>query len=361
MASMIAQLLVSVIFFEALIVDATKDVRAPTYVVNLDSPPLERWKTIAETYSSDYAILVKEAEDKYPAKLVELVGKIAGDLDTYMPQPYADELRGVAKYSGLSLGLTVLVNIVYDITAFARQESGARGACTSIVATATDGTTYHGRNLDYSLAPILRNLTVVVRFQRGGQTVYTGTTYAGFVGLVTGQRANGITLSLDERNTGEWWENIIEAILHGTGSIMSFVLRDTLANSSMDYESALGFLRSTPLIAPAYLILGGAKADQGAVITRDRSHAADVWEVGSQEGQWYLVETNYDHWKAPPSGDNRRDPAIAAMNATGQANINGDTLYKVLSTPPVLNDGTTYTTIMSAAKPDLYYADIRFS
>ena len=355
-----AQLLALVIFFEVLFVGTSEDVRAPTYVVNLDLPPLERWKTVVEDYASDLAILLKEVEDKYPDELVKIVGKIAGSLDSYMPQPYADEIRGVAKYSGLSLGLTVLANIMYDITAFGGEKSNARGACTSIVATAADGTTYHGRNLDYTFVAILRNLTVVVHFQRSGQTIYTGTTYAGYVGLLTGQRANGITISLDERDQGKWWENVIQAILDGTGAIVSFVLRDTLSNSSMDFESSLAFLQSTPLIATSYIILGGAKAGQGAVITRDRTHAADVWRLDLQAGRWYLVETNYDHWEAPPPSDDRRDPAIAAMNATGKANINGDTLYGVLSTPPVLNDGTTYTTIMSAANPDLYYAYIRF-
>lgn len=354
-------LLASVVFLEVLftLVHTNQDVRVPTYVVNLDSPPLERWKTVANQYSTDYTILLKEVEQKFPAMLVEVADKIASRLDSYMPPPYADELRGVAKYSNQSLGLTVLGNVMYDMTAFGKK-SNAKGACTSIVAMAADGTMYHGRNLDYNLADILRNLTIVVNFQRGGQTLYTGTTYAGFVGLLTGQRPNGITISLDERDTGEWWENAIEALLAGTGAIASFVIRDTLSNSSLDFDSSLALLQRIPLIAPSYLIVGGAKPGQGAVITRDRSHAVDVWELDTSASQWYLVETNYDHWKAPPSSDNRRDPAIATMNATGQANINGDTLYKVLSTPPVLNDGTTYTTIMSATKPDLYYAYSRF-
>jgi len=37
------------------------------------------------------------------------------------------------------------------------------------------------------------------------------------------------------------------------------------------------------------------------------------------------------------------------MNATGKQNISLNTIFGVLSTPPVLNDQTTYTTLMSAA------------
>ena len=44
---------------------------------------------------------------------------------------------------------------------------------------------------------------------------------------------------------------------------------------------------------------------------------------------WYIVETNYDLWNNPPADDDRRDPAIKAMNAIGQANITADTLVEV--------------------------------
>ena len=76
-------------------------------------------------------------------------------------------------------------------------------------------------------------------------------------------------------------------------------------------------------------------------------------------GRWYVLETYYDHWAPPLADDDRRDPGIRAMNTTGRVAISGDTLFKVLSISPVLNDGTTYTNIMSAAQPDLYHAVIR--
>ena len=59
--------------------------------------------------------------------------------------------------------------------------------CTSIVAEALDGTILHGRNLDFSATNILQDLTIIVDFQRRAKTVYTGTTLAGYVGLLTGQ------------------------------------------------------------------------------------------------------------------------------------------------------------------------------
>ena len=100
---------------------------------------------------------------------------------------------------------------------------------------------------------------------------------------------------------------------------------------------------------------------QGAVITRDRAYALDIWKIDPLNGHWYVVETNYDHWKPPSPDDDRRDPAMMALNMTGRRNINAETLFQVLSTPPVLNPRTTYTTIMSAADPSLYYSVIRHS
>ena len=98
---------------------------------------------------------------------------------------------------------------------------------------------------------------------------------------------------------------------------------------------------------------------QGCVITRSRAKAIDVWEMKKTGHPWYILETNYDHWELPPKGDDRRDPAIKAMNETTRAGLNATSLFKVMSTPPVLNNATTYTVIMSAAKPEVYNTWVR--
>lgn len=96
-----------------------------------------------------------------------------------------------------------------------------------------------------------------------------------------------------------------------------------------------------------YIIVGGAKPGEGAIVTRNRTVVADLWELDAPS-RWFLVETNYDHWLPPPSSDNRRDPANRHMNATGSAGIGSGSMFKILSEFPNLNSETTYTTIMSA-------------
>jgi len=74
-------------------------------------------------------------------------------------------------------------------------------------------------------------------------------------------------------------------------------------------------------------------------------------------GGWAWV--NASQWNPPPKNDDRRDPGNKAMAAIGSHNITGATMFQqVLSLPPVLNDDTKYTTIMSASL-DLYDVVVR--
>ena len=232
--------------------------------------------------------------------------------------------------------------------------------CTSIVAETLNGSIYHGRNLDYSFSDVLRKLTVVVDFQQGGQIMYTGTTFVGLVGLLTGQKPHSYTISVDQRNSGTWWMNAFEAIVAGTHGIMILVIRDALSNKEMDFASVVDSLTKQQLVAPSYIIVGGTKPGEGVVITRDRAATRNVWLLDPDNRRgWYLVETNYDHWQPPPKEDDRRDAAIKAMDVTTRAGLNASSLFKVLSTPPVLNNETVYTAVMSAAIPELYGSWVR--
>ncbi|XP_030777091.1 N-acylethanolamine-hydrolyzing acid amidase isoform X3 [Rhinopithecus roxellana] len=173
--------------------------------------------------------------------------------------------------------------------------------CTSIVAQDSRGHIYHGRNLDYPFGNVLRKLTVDVQFLKNGQTL----------------------------------------------------------NESENFEAAVSKLAKTPLIADVYYIVGGTSPQEGVVITRNRDGPADIWPLDPLNGAWFRVETNYDHWKPAPKQDDRRTPAIKALNATGQANLSLEALFQVLSVVPVYNNLTIYTTVMSAGSPDKYISRIR--
>ncbi|KAI5278823.1 N-Acylethanolamine-Hydrolyzing Acid Amidase [Manis pentadactyla] len=321
----------------------------PLFNLSLDAAPELRWLPVLRHFDEDYlrAAFAQILRDTVPKWIHALIRKAVGELERFLPQPFADEIRGVCDALNFNPADCLLLNLAYESTAF----------CTSIVAQDSRGHIYHGRNLDYPFGYFLRNLTVDVQFLKNGQVAFTGTTFVGYVGLWTGQSPHKFTVSGDEREKGWWWENVIAALFQ-RHSLVSWLIRTTLSESE-NFEAAVYRLAKTPLIADVYYIVGGTFPREGVVITRNRDGPVDIWPLDPLNGAWFRVETNYDHWKPAPESDDRRTPAIKALNATGQANLSLDALFQVLSVFPVYNNYTIYTTVMSAANPDKYITRIR--
>ncbi|XP_030647310.1 N-acylethanolamine-hydrolyzing acid amidase isoform X2 [Chanos chanos] len=320
----------------------------PLVNISLDVPAEQRWAPLVKLYDVDF--LKKAAaqviESILPKWVHRAVIPIVQKLGTHLPQPYGAEIRGMATFYDTAISDIIMLNFAYEVSAF----------CTSIVAQDAKGNIYHGRNLDYP-HDVLRNLTIDVLYTKNGEVAYRGTTFAGYVGLWTGQSANKFTVSGDQRDKGHLWENIISAFLFKSSPV-SWLVRETL-EEAVDFQDAVMRLAKVPLITDVYYIVGGVRAGEGVVITRDRRGPADIWPLDTLHGEWYRVETNYDHWLPNPSRDPRREAAMQAMNSTGENAINLDSLYKVLSLPPVCNRITVYTTVMSAAAPERYRTVVR--
>uniref|UniRef100_A0A8C6T3T3 Acid ceramidase n=1 Tax=Neogobius melanostomus TaxID=47308 RepID=A0A8C6T3T3_9GOBI len=263
--------------------------------------------------------------------------------------PVQDEIKGIALDSGIPLGEIVLFNIFYEIFT----------VCTSVVAEDDKGNLVHGRNLDFGLflgwnvtnkswivSDKLKPLVVNLDFRRNNKTVFKSTNFAGYVGMLTGLRPNLFSLTMNERF------NLDGGYIGKDGMWMSFLTRSVLENAT-SYENARYLLAQTKLLAPAYFILGGNQTGQGCIITRSRVQSLDVLEINLKLGRWYVLETNYDHWEDPFFLDDRRTFAMKCMNKTTQNSISIKTLYDVLSTKPVLNKLTTYTTLMQVSEGTL--------
>ncbi|XP_075996944.1 N-acylethanolamine-hydrolyzing acid amidase-like [Genypterus blacodes] len=327
------------------------DFSPPVVNVSLDEAPEVRWNDLLKVF--DINFLKKAAaeviDSTVPKWVHQAVAPVALALDKYIPQPYEGEIRGLASHFGGSLSDIIILNFAYEISAF----------CTSIVAQDTNGHVYHGRNLDYPHS-ILRNLTINVIFLKNGEVAYRGTSFAGYIGLWTGQSPDKFTVSGDQRGDDHWWnwwKNLVSAFLLGRSPV-SWLVRETLEKAD-DFQDALMRLSKIPIITGVYYIVGGVRGGEGAVITRDRTGPADIWPLEPVAGAWFRVETNYDHWLPLPARDHRREAADKALNATGQDHINMDTLFQVLSVFPVCNGITVYTTTMSAATPEKYTTLVR--
>ncbi|KAJ8271748.1 hypothetical protein COCON_G00106070 [Conger conger] len=329
------------------------------YTVDLDLPPSKRWTGIITDKKVDLVSMIQAIKDLADSfvpsgRLIEIVDKDLPLIVNTLPYPFNEEIKGIAKDSGVPLGEVILFNIFYEIFT----------VCTSLVAEDADGNLFHGRNLDFGLfmgwdlknkswtiTEKLKPLVVNVDFTRNNRTVFKSTNFAGYVGMLTGIRPHTFTLTMNERfSLDGGYIGILEWIMgKRDGMWMSFLTRSVLENAT-SYEEARNRLAQTKLLAPAYFILGGNQTGQGCVITRSRVLSLDIWELDKKLGRWYVLETNYDHWKEPFFLDDRRTPAMKCMNQTMQANISIKTIYNVLSTKPVLNKLTTYTTLMDVSK-----------
>jgi hypothetical protein len=313
------------------------------FVVNLDLPPQRRWLHVMPQYQQPimqmYNFVTSFIPPSVRAEILEAVAMVGGALDIFLGT-YGLEIEGLAGMVGLPAGDIALINLLYEMVSM----------CTSIVAEDADGHILHSRNLDFGLGTdfttLLQNLTLQVEFQKGGKTVYYGTTYAAYVGLLTGMAPGRFGISLNLRHSGDILGNVRELLNNPAANVASFLLRHILESES-DYDSALKRLTTEPLISESYIILSGVRSGQGAVITRNRTIAADVWTLGGPKQDWFLLQTNHDHWMPSPPGDHRSAVGEAAMNSIGQAHVSLDGLYQVLSTKPILNAQTTYTTSMA--------------
>lgn len=331
--------LVLVVSFTSGSLTQLTDVPPREWIVNLDLPPEQRWPW--QAMLPYYLTAVQEAQNligKFIPKYYQpIVEDLAADLLPYLGE-YAGEITSGAKLCNISIGRAVLLNLIYE----------AQAACTSIIAQTETGHILHARNLDFPLTSVLRKLTIQVDFRSKGKTLYKGTTYVGYVGLLTGMRLNAFSISANERDLGDYLiDNILQAMFIPGTTSASFLIRDTLASIN-NFKEAVLALSNTPLAAPIYFIVAGVTEGEGAVISRDRDGAANVWFLDvPNQARWFEVETNDDHWEPPT--DTRRATANIAMQKVGWTNISLRAMYDVLSTPPVLNQQTTYTTTMSPA------------
>eukprot|EP00494_Astrolonche_serrata_P023472 UN23730 len=52
--------------------------------------------------------------------------------------------------------------------------------------------------------------------------------------------------------------------------------------------------------------------------------------LGSNGG-WYVLETNYDNWKEPEKGDNRREAAVRHLNATNSDTFSFEDMWGIMN------------------------------
>ncbi|XP_055333052.1 acid ceramidase-like [Paramacrobiotus metropolitanus] len=332
-----------------------RPVNVPTYQINLDLPGEKRWTELATDKAQemrDLIAVIKSLVNSFSGGLIiDIVDRDLPKLMSGLPDIAVAEMTGIAQASGVPLGEVYLYNLFYEFNAL----------CTSIVSEDPSGEIYHARNMDFGLfmgwdvhndtwllTEKLRPLVVNVEFTKNNQTVFKGVNFVGYIGIITGMKPQKFSLTVNERYSlkGSGLAGILKWILGThTGNWMGFLTR-TVFETVDTFSDAKNILSTKQLIGPIYFILGGVESGEGAVITRAADKALDIWNLNITNNTWYILETNYDHWKKPLFIDDRRTPAMKCMNTMGRANATLPNIFDVLNTKPVLNKLTAYTTLM---------------
>jgi hypothetical protein len=116
--------------------------------------------------------------------------------------------------------------------------------------------------------------------------------------------------------------------------------------TAKDFPEAIEMFKTTDLVDEVYYIVGGVSSGEGAVVTRDRVGTANVWRLPTHPTpeNWYLLETNYDHWASPPSSDDRRKPGdehMLKLGRAGASTVDGLSVHKQFAVACVYVDGPT--------------------
>jgi beta subunit of N-acylethanolamine-hydrolyzing acid amidase len=204
------------------------DGRAPRFVVDLGSPPKDRWRHVMEVYK-DRMLEIEEILDGLLAdaigpkksSFIQAVGS-AGLKTIQSSVLFNSELKGISKVTGLGVGKLIAMNLVYEASACCTSvvlpslgqqragsdennedddddDDGAGAGEGSVEPPASDGGfPIHARTMDWAM-DFLRDVTIEVDFQLDGQTIFLATTWPGYVGVFTGMRPGAYSACVNFR------------------------------------------------------------------------------------------------------------------------------------------------------------------
>merc|ERR1711907_231518 len=180
-------------------------------------------------------------------------------------------------------------------------------------------------------------------FIKGGKLVYTATSYAGYIGIHTGAKPGALSLSINSRFDKTFDTHLLNWLTgKSTASFISFAMRQALEGES-SYAGLIQRLKSTAMVGPSYVISAGP--DDGAIFTYKAGSTGpiDILTLSSaiSNGSYFILQTNYDHWNAPPFFDNRRDPPEDCLRRMlSPSTIDRSRMFWLMSSEPTLNQLT---------------------
>lgn len=350
------------------------------FTMNLDLPADQRWSEVGAAYKSKAWELVNYLRENLPKGLLKPMEKLAAKLLPFF-KDYGEEMKAYASALGVTEGDIVMVNLVYQmehlgvtcdnwnntgpvdpalclrdkdkffntLSVTQDYEHDGPGACTSFVASNSQGKIIHGRNLDWNLEDKLKQFVITVKYTRGGKPLFTGTTMVGFVGILHAMKPNAFGWSMDARRKGGSIAlNLLEGMLHKGVRTPEQQARWTFENAE-NFDQAVDQLSNLPIVNDAYFIVSGTKYPEGTVLARKRegvAHKYDMVDTIAGQGDFFVAITNYDLEMPPPPSDDRSTPVTANLNALKGTAFEDPEIWTVLKTWPTMNQHTDITAVM---------------
>eukprot|EP00928_Gymnodinium_smaydae_P014179 TRINITY_DN15154_c0_g1_i2.p1 TRINITY_DN15154_c0_g1~~TRINITY_DN15154_c0_g1_i2.p1 ORF type:complete len:486 (-),score=72.98 TRINITY_DN15154_c0_g1_i2:169-1626(-) len=205
-----------------------------------------------------------------------------------------EEVPEVAEALGVDVCDVLFLSIMYDIA----------GGCTSGVANTPDGKIVHGRNLDYMAFPTdikkampisddirvgagkldgvatIEDLTFEMTFVLPNGDSFSGPNYVGYVGMLTGARSGGLSISLNQRyprgqaGSALNWQAAFPDGRYDQKYVSPSLWIRTMLQIGSKYSDALHHMDDQRFIVPAYITIGGVNPNEGSVtmVNRDSKH-----------------------------------------------------------------------------------------
>ena len=119
-------------------------------------------------------------------------------------------------------------------------------------------------------------MLVNVQFTRGGKPLYQATTYAGFIGLLSGSKPDAFSITVNTRYDGTFLDGLIGWFLGFNDDCQFLTFQTRMAiEDNTTFADALTSLVSYKPLGPAYIIIGGTKPAEGAVIAKEFNATAE--------------------------------------------------------------------------------------
>lgn len=313
--------------------------RIPRYVINLDLPPSQRWRSLVTTYKEKCLTAHHRIE-----KLIQSIplGQTAQTIATWLVSAsdytnsvmHRDELASIAEILEQPFEKIVLAQLVYEMCA----------CCTSAVFSYQETNT-HFRTMDWGM-DFLKDLTVELDFQKQQKTQFLAVSWVGYIGIMTGMLPNKYSIALNFRTSNY---NILGNIQRAMtmcwpiGHLIRYILED-----GMSCKMATETCCTASLISPCYITICSTDS---CIITRDPDRLVSIKPLVSS-----AVQANVDDIdNIQTGGDILFSSQRCKIASTIIANkIPGckttDDIFEAFDRHPIINDLTIYSVIMIPQK-----------